>query len=690
MPVCPALADNDEIDRYEQSLQRFRQGELDEEYFTAVRLQHGIYGQRQNDVNMIRVKLPGGALNPPRLRILADIQAHYSNAPFASITTRQDIQMHFIKLDDTPAIMRTLATVGLTSREACGNTVRNVTACSLAGICPREHTDVRVVLNRMVQHFLRHPLTQHLPRKFKISFSGCEADCAQGMIHDLAVVAIKRDDRYGFKILAGGGLGHKPHEAVVVEEFVTEGELLSALEAIVTVHHRYSDRRMRARSRIKFLVDRFGKTDFVEKCREEFSRTYAAYSDMQLSKLAWREAVDAQPPGPGAPRLPLPQMQAGLLAVPVSIALGDITADQLRSIADVMDSEGLADARATQDQNLVLCDVPFDRVTEVYEKLQPLGLGEPQSGDNVVACPGTWTCRLGITNSRDAAKQLCGAAHDLRIRVSGCQNGCAQPYVGDIGLHGEARRIHGVLVPHYRLHVGGDGCAGGGIGIKVPEVPVARIEAAIARIRTAYHADGDVESFGAWARAKGAEYFHELLADFTDISESEVAALARDAGDSQDFRVFQFGGGECAGIAQETVSAAFAEAAHERRYLEVFVRQNMAEDAYECAGTILYRVGNALLSTRHIPQAGELESVAGALQTAFKPGADIVEDFQNLRQTLSDMASTGDGARLERFVVELDRWTDRAQAIVRRSNSQIFLSVTPGAVAERSVTELGI
>src|SRR5574341_599548 len=339
------LADNEEIARFDEALQGFLQGVMDVDRFTAIRLQHGVYGQRQEGVNMVRIKLPGGRLNPARLTAVADVLDRYVQGASAHITTRQDLQVHFMPLRHAPAAMQRLAEAGLTTREACGNTIRNITACPLAGVCPREHVDVREHHAAAVSHFLRNPLNQQLPRKFKISFSGCEADCAQGMIHDLGVVAVRDGERFGFRVLAGGGLGHKPHEAIVVEPFIEERELLPVMVALVALHNRYSDRVKRAKSRIKFLVDRFGPEGFIEKYREELARVRPAFDGQPHARGRWSAGAQSEVPGPGAPRQPFAQKQPGLHVLPVAVPLGQLEAPQLRGIAALLRANGLSDVR---------------------------------------------------------------------------------------------------------------------------------------------------------------------------------------------------------------------------------------------------------------------------------------------------------------------------------------------------------
>ncbi|OGT03759.1 MAG: nitrite reductase, partial [Gallionellales bacterium RIFCSPLOWO2_02_60_31] len=534
--ITQNLADLAEIDRFEQAIQAFNAGNLDLDRMTAVRLQHGVYGQRQQGVHMFRIKVPGGRMTPDQLDAVADVTASYSQKGIAHVTTRHSIQIHFIPLDSTPAAMRRIAKVGMTTREACSNTVRNMTACGLSGVCPREHVDVTRHLDGAVVHFLRNPLNQQLPRKFKFSFSACETDCAQAMLHDCGVVAVEKGGQHGFMVKAGGGLGHKPHEAIVVEEFIPERELLFSLEALVALHNKYSDRTKRAKSRIKFLVERFGVDGFREKYREEFVRTREALAAQAYPQGEWRRPSGGEIPGPGAPRKLFAQRQTGLSVLPVALPTGDMTPAQMRGIAVLLRAQGLDEVRTTQDQNLSIVNVPQAGVAALRSGLAELGLHEPVAGDDVVACPGTSTCRLGITASPVIAPQLSGGKADLRIRVSGCHNGCAQPETGDIGIYGEGKRLHGKLVPHYQMYFAGSGMKDGTLALKGPALPVARIKQAIERVQEAHLASG-AASFFTWARAQAPDYFKQLLADLAEVKAEDLQSVMRDYGDAGDFRV---------------------------------------------------------------------------------------------------------------------------------------------------------
>jgi sulfite reductase (NADPH) hemoprotein beta-component len=650
-----SLSDPEEIDRFAHEMEQFLGGGSDAERFTAIRLQHGVYGQRQEGLYMLRIKIPGGRLDPDRLAAIADVLDDYAETDVAHITTRQDIQVHYVPLEHAPAAMRRLARAGLTTREACGNTIRNVTVCPLAGVCPKEHTDVSLHLDDAVRHFLRNPLNQQLPRKFKVSFSGCGADCAQSLIHDLGIVAVHDGGHGGFRVTAGGGLGHKPREAIVVEQFVREEDLIPVMEALVALHNRYSDRRLRAKSRLKFLVDRFGPQGFVEKYREELARTREALAGRRSARGEWRRgAHGGEAPGPGAPRGVFAQRQPQRYVLPIALRLGHLRAEPLRGLATLMREHGLTDVRTTQDQNLMVLDVPKERLPALRIGVTALGLTEPARGDNVVACPGSSTCRLGITSSMVVAPLLSGGEQDLRIRVSGCHNGCAQPETGDIGIYGEGKRLYGKLIPHYQVFAGGSGTAGGAIALRGPSVPAARVEEAIARVQRAYaQRRADAESFFHWARREGSAFFDELLADLAEVRPEDVARLARDHGDAAEFKVLQLGGGECAGATQLRVGAAFFEAAHERRHRGAFFHQRKMVEALACAEAMVRVIVQGLAQMLRRGPSGDLAETAALLGGLVPPA--VSAPLAAFAETFT-RSSEPDVAEIERLFAQVDAW----------------------------------
>ncbi|HEY0664528.1 MAG TPA: nitrite/sulfite reductase [Gallionella sp.] len=668
--VTQNISDLEEIDRFEKAVATFNAGGIDPDRFTAIRLQQGVYGQRQPGVNMLRLKIPGGRLTAEQLVAVADITENYSQRGIAHVTTRQAIQIHYIPLAEMPDAMRRLAEVGMTSREACGNAVRNMTACGLFGVCPREHVNVSAHVDGATSHFLRNSLNQQLPRKFKISFSGCEADCAQSLLHDAGVIAVVRNGEHGFTVKAGGGLGHKPRESIVVEEFITERELMFSLEALVTLHNKYSDRTKRARSRIKFLVERFGVEGFLEKYREEFARTSRALADQPYPKGEWRAQTGNDVPGPGAPRNLFAQRQPGLFVLPVALPIGEATPRQLHGLAVLLRENGLDEIHTTQDQNLAILNVPKEKLAALRGGLALLNLHEPGTGDDVVACPGTSTCRLGITASTLLAPELSGGAADLRIRVSGCQNGCAQPETGDIGIYGEGKRMHGKLVPHYQMYFGGSGTGGGALAIKGPSLPVARIKKAIARVQQAHLESGEA-SFFAWARSRDADYFGQLLADLAEVNAFELSSVMRDYGDAADFRVLNLGGGECAGATQVVIGANFFEAAHEREYRNALVFQRKYEDAAQCNEAILRLIGSGLAQLQGGMRQDDLGQLAVQLQRLV-PG-EIHEEFARLAAELENTAEFSD-AELAPFSAAVDAWTVRVAAYAMEQDAQLDLA----------------
>lgn len=663
------LSDLEELQRFEEAIDVFNAGGIDPDRFTAIRLQQGVYGQRQQGVNMLRIKVPGGRLNAVQLDALADIAEEFSQHGIAHVTTRQSIQIHYVPLIKTPSAMRHLASVGMTSREACGNTIRNMTACPLAGVCPKEHVDVSRHLDGATMHFLRNPLNQQLPRKFKISFSGCEADCAQSLLHDCGVIAVRKDGRPGFRIRAGGGLGHKPREAIVVEEFIPESELLFALEALVSLHNKYSDRTKRAKSRVKFLVERFGAEGFVEKYREEFERTRQALADQSYPQGEWRTPTGSETPGQGAPRKLFAQRQDGLFVFPIALPIGDVKAAQLRGVAALLRAQALDEIHTTQDQSFAVFNVPQEKVAALRNGIAALGLSEPKVGDNVVACPGTSTCRLGITSSTVLGPLLSGGKADLNIRVSGCHNGCAQPETGDIGIYGEGKRMHGKLVPHYQMYFAGKGTAGGALALKGPSLPVARIKQAIERVQAAHLASGE-PSFFVWARAQQPAYFRELLADLAEVKAEQLESVMRDYGDKADFRVLQLGGGECAGASQVLIGANFFEAAHEREYRNALVFQRKYVEAAQCNESILRLLGSGVAQLLGGARQDDLAQLAAQLNLLAPE--EIAAEFAHAALELAGSEDIDNDA-LAAASAKVDAWTVKVAAFATEKDGQLDL-----------------
>ena len=638
------LADLAEIERYADTVAAFAEGTIPEDRFTTARLQQGCYGQRQPGVNMLRIKAPGGKLAAAQLDALADVVATFSVAEdaHAHVTTRESIQIHSIPLARTPDAMRRLAQAGLTTREACGHTVRNMTACSMAGACPKEHTDVNGHLMHAARYFLRNPLNQQMPRKFKISFSACESDCAQGLLHDLAVVATRRDGRARLQAArrrragpqaARGDRRHafRPRGRADPRDGSGDRAAQHALgpQQAREVAHQVPGRALRRGGLPPALAAEL-------RPRPRRPRRPRALRRRVVRAARRRDAAGPRRP----PRAVRRSGRPGASRCRSRCRWGTRAPRTCAALAALMREHGLDEVRTAQDQNLVLRDVPVAKVAAVVGGLEAIGLGLPRAGDNVVACPGTSTCRLGITASQEIAAKLANAAGDLRLRVSGCHNGCAQPETGDIGIYGEGRRLHDRLVPHYQFYLGGDGTGGGRLARKGPSVPVARAQAAIVRLGEAFRREANPgERFFAWVHRQADDYFDSLLADLVAVEAEQLPDVLRDVDGTADFKVAQLGGGECAGVSQVFIGAAFYASAHERRYREAFAAQSRDAEAVACA-------------------RAQLRLIAQGVNDLVNPAASfrvrrVIEDLRELAAAIEGKVPQGVPGGLASFAAAL-------------------------------------
>lgn len=551
IPADPVLAEplvrDADLAEYRAALARHQQGEWDAERFTAFRLRFGVYGQKQPGVQMVRIKIPGGRLSPAWLRTIGQANRTYAQGD-AHLTTRQDVQIYSVPLSQSPDLLELLYSNGITTREACGNTIRNLTACALAGACPRELVDAGKVADQLARAWLRHPLVQNMPRKLKFTVSGCATDCGHSSIHDLGLIALEKGGRRGFRILAGGGLGSQPRAAVEVLPFVAETDLPAVIEALARLHQRYSDRRNRNASRVKFVVKRFGEEKFRTLFVEEFERV-RQLPQRPWTGLEWRDALEAP-----VSRVPVGLIAAhdGTTAVSVLVPLGILSSDQLDRLAEIAEAAGVTDLRATREQNLVFLGVAADKVGAMVDGVTAIGLQVPVSAEQaptVISCPGTTTCRIGITNSQSFARQaLASALNDplakgLSVHVSGCQNSCGLHHVADFGLHGAAKKVDGRATPHYQLHFGGDANAGL-VGLGGPTIPAKLADQALALLRQALvlgRANG--ESVRAWAERLGQDGIAAILAP---LDAGATDGLFVDWGDAVDFPGAPQAKGECA------------------------------------------------------------------------------------------------------------------------------------------------
>ncbi|MGE5505115.1 MAG: nitrite/sulfite reductase [Actinomycetota bacterium] len=623
------LVRTSDLAEYRRGLERHLAGEWDDERWTAWRVRFGVYGQRQPGVQMVRIKIPGGIVPTAWLRTLATVNRDFAVGD-AHITTRQDFQIYSVPLARTADLLEALYEGGITTREACGNTIRNLTSCALAGACPREHVDAGRVAEQLARSWIRHPLVQHMPRKFKITVSGCATDCGGSSIHDLGFVATQKDGRPGFRVVAGGGRGAQAMLAVEVLDFVTEDELPTVVEAGVRLHQRYSDRRNRNAARIKYVVKRFGAEKFTALFREEFDRL-KGLAQRPFAPLAWRSPTEA-----AVARTPVGVVPAhdGTTSVVVYVPLGLLSSDQLDALYGIAVAAGVAELRTTRDQNLAFLGVARDRVDALVAAVKAIGLEVPAAAEDVpdvVSCPGTTTCRIGITNSQgfgreiEAASRGDATARGVSVHVSGCQNSCGLHHVADIGLHGMAKKIDGRSAPHYQLHFGGDAYAGA-IGIEGPVVAARLADKAVALLRGAYaggRAEG--ESLRDWAGRLGRDGIGAVLAP---IQGSDADGLFVDWGEADTFAGAPKARGECA--APFANDELFADLADDALIgIDRALLAGRADEAGGQADTAVVYAARRLLAQRGQPTADDEAKTAifAALRAAWGDSPEVIATF---------------------------------------------------------------
>ena len=552
-----------DIARFEASIEQYLAGEIEEDVFRVMRLNNGIYGQRQGGTNqMVRIKVPAGSITPEQLELMGSIATEFSRG-WGHITTRQNIQFHFVELRRIPTLLRQLAAVGLTSREACGDTVRNVMACHLAGACPYERLDVTPWAEAVYRHFVRNPLGQRLPRKFKVNFSGCSTDCGQAMFNDVGVVAVDRTREdgtveQGFRVYIAGGLGATPHPALALEEFTTREDLLPTVEAVLRVFDQTGNRDNKLRARLKWVVDQLG-IDEVRRRVLKIRRTLPASSSWPGGIPPEVVAVGDTPAGRAESGEvtsvgqgvfvtlrtsdPYTRWEAasvvrgaanGTVSAVAYAALGDITADQFVALAAIQRELG-ADVRLSNRQNVVFRGLRNEQLRTLYDRLDAIGMARPgaELARDVVACPGADTCNIAVTQSRGLAKAIGERLEEeglaevggVRINISGCTNSCGQHHASDIGFFGAERRAHGASIPGYQMLLGGYvGEEQIHFGRKALRLPAKNAPEATARVIRRFAEERAAgEAFAGWLdRVGGPSAVADGLRDLDDVPTPDV------------------------------------------------------------------------------------------------------------------------------------------------------------------------
>ena len=570
-----SFATQADLDEFVETLDAFENGRLAPDEWRAFRLVRGLYGQRQEDLHMIRVKVPQGILDGEQLKALAEVVERHSRG-FGHITTRQNIQFHFVQLHDAEPAFERLAATGLTTREACGNSVRNITACQYAGTAADEVFDVTPYAEALTRYFLRHPLSASLPRKFKIAFEGCVEDHAFTGINDIGWRAAARHvgDRreLGFRVTVGGGTATMSRAGAALFDFLPAGEMLNAAEAIVRVFHRLGDYQHKHKNRMKFLIKQLGWDRFQTEVLQEYEAVRASGgqslpfapdappveeapewprpAEPDVTEIA-RRATASAVKGPGFTPTVTPalqvhapaylswqmtnvrrQKQPGYALVTIRLPLGDFTGEQMRIIADLAAAYGDGAVRITPDQNLVFRWVPIGQVEALYARLAAADLAADNAGTvrDITSCPGAESCKLAVTQSRGLASllgehldehpDLIAEAPDVVIKISGCPNGCGQHHVATIGFQGSVRKLDGQAVPQYFVMVGG-GAEGEHttFGRLAAKVPARRVPDVLARLIALYRAERhDGEDARGYFRRVDVARVKAVLHDLEELS----------------------------------------------------------------------------------------------------------------------------------------------------------------------------
>jgi sulfite reductase (ferredoxin) len=696
-----------EIEDFAAEVERLEKGEVGEEDFKRFRLQQGIYGQRQADVQMVRTKLPFGRITSDQLNCLAAFADNYSNS-ILHVTTRQDIQFHYVKIQDVPQGLQDLAEHGLTTREACGNTVRNVTACHKAGTCKEEKFDVTPYAGAVSKYLLRHPLTQNLARKFKISLGGCKG-CGLGPIHDIGMNAEIKDGVRGFKMIIGGGLGSFPHEAKPFSDFVPADDMLRTCEAIVRVFDEHGDKRNRNKARFKYVVDRLG----IEKVRELVQEQFEKLKDTSFPAI---EIPEDTIPGIAEfssngslesntdfaqwkARNAYEQRQSGFYNVHIKLQLGDFTSDQARAIAKITSDYAAGILVCTVFQNVMIPWVKPEAFGPVYNALEKIGLHKAGTEElkDMTSCPGSETCNLGITHSRglinklteDVENEKTGSTEldHITIKASGCPNSCGQHHIASIGFAGSAKKVNGILAPHYEMMMGGRITEDGAVfGTNVMKLPAKNIPNAVRRTIDAYKKDkNNDESFIQFFDRVGKSYFSNLLIDLKELPNIEASPQSYiDYHADKAFSLDDRGQGECAGAVTDMISDHLSEA--ERALFQctrAFEKEEFVE-AVRQAHRSITSSARALLVTEGMDFTDNVETLTKFESLIVETGI-VSENHAGVTERYQEDPEQADSAKAKAMLDESQALVDECRKANDKMQSDKSLRIrvgSTGSIAE--------
>ncbi|MDC6384227.1 HEPN domain-containing protein [Flagellimonas taeanensis] len=646
------VVEKDIID-LEKKIRQFKDGNIDEEKFRSLRLARGVYGQRQPGVQMIRIKLPYGKVTSKQLLRIADVSDEYSRGRL-HITTRQDIQIHYVDLERTPELWAELEKDEVTIREACGNTVRNVTASETAGIDVDEPFDVSPYAQALFEYFLRNPIGQEMGRKFKVSFSASDADTGLSYMHDLGFIAKIENGVRGFKVMLAGGLGSQPRHADELYSFLPTDKIIPMMEGVVRVFDRYGERKSRAKARMKFLLKDIGLDGFKQLLEEEqtaipiqsYPIDFESYPQVQVAEVETPkvEIEDTKAFEQWKSTNLVPQKQEGYVAIGIKVLLGDFYTDKARELARLVQDYAAGELRLSLRQNILIPFVKEELVPFFYQELKKLGFAEAgyNKALDITACPGTDTCNLGIASSTGIADELERVIKaeypqyinnaDVVIKISGCMNACGQHNMAHIGFQGMSIRTKDKLVaPALQVLLGGGnlGNGNGKFADKVAKIPSKRGPQALRLILDDFEANGNGANFTEYYEEKGQLYFYDFLKPLTDVDNLTQEDFI-DWGNEEKY-VQEIGVGECAGVIVDLVATLFFESQE---------KIESAEEALEegkWAASIYYSYQSMVNSAK-------------ALLTAEKQKvnthASIIKDFDELYVAAGKITFEGGFERL--------------------------------------------
>ncbi|WP_452231106.1 HEPN domain-containing protein [Lacinutrix sp. MEBiC02404] len=619
-------------------IQLFKAGKVDEEKFRSLRLARGVYGQRQEGVQMIRIKLPYGKVLSNQLHRISDVSDEYSRGRL-HITTRQDIQIHYVDLDRTPQLWAELERDDVTLREACGNTVRNVTASETAGIDVNEPFDVSPYADAIFKFFLRNPICQEMGRKFKVSFSASDEDTGLSYMHDLGFIAKIQNGVRGFKVMLGGGLGSQPRHADLFYDFLESDRIIPVMEGVLRVFDRYGERKSRAKARMKFLIKDLGLEEFKRLVEEEQGaieyKTVAIDADVYPISIPVTvtapkvEIKDEEAFNLWKETNVIPQKQKGYFAIGIKVLLGDFYTDKARLLADLVQEYAAGELRLSLRQNILIPFVKADLLPFFYQELAKLGFVEAgyNKAVDITACPGTDTCNLGIASSTGIADELERVIkaeypqylrnEDLVIKISGCMNACGQHNAANIGFQGMSIRTPDKLVaPAVQVLLGG-GNRGNGKGVfadKVVKMPSRRGPEALRRILNDFEANGNGKLFVDYYLQQGEKYFYEMLTDLSDATNLTQDDFI-DWGTNEAY-IKAIGIGECAGVVIDLIATLFLESEEKIETAKEAFSNKVYSNAIYFAYSSMVNSAKAILLSENISvntQAG----IINTFQTEF-------------------------------------------------------------------------